>query len=210
MKRLYIFGGKSTALEMAETALLLYPGREVIHVIGPGEEAAHLERYVRLPALDSDPEAGFILSMTRRSLRLECLRVAIEKGLQPETLVHPQAWVAPSARLGAGSFLAPGARISTGARLGSHALVNLNATIGHETSSGTHLVVNPGAAISGEVTFGDHVLVGANAFIRQGLRIGDGCRIDALAHVAVDLDPGSLCTSRELRVFPPREEAPHE
>lgn len=205
MAPLFIFGARSTALEIAEAARSVMPSRRLIHVIGPEDDPAGLAGYCQLNALAATVPAeggSYILSMADSGLRARCREAAERCGLVAESVIHPQAWVAPSAQVGPGCFLAPGSCVSTGARLGGHCIINLNATIGHDAAIGRDDIINPGAAISGRVRLGERVLVGANAFIYQGLEIGDDCRIDALAHVARSLAPGSLCTSRELRVFP--------
>jgi sugar O-acyltransferase (sialic acid O-acetyltransferase NeuD family) len=214
---LFVFGGRSTALEVAELARMLNPERPVVHVVGDDEEPVG-EGGIRFRDLDAvvrklDGPACAIITMADHSLRA-LKEAALEAiGLEPLTLVHPQATVSPSAQLGPGCYIAAGARVSTGAKLGPHSMVNLNATIGHDTKAGAHLVVHPGAAIGGNVRMGKRVLVGANAFIGQGLRIGDDVQIDAMAQVTRDLPPRHLATSRTLRILPrvdmEREAADH-
>lgn len=205
---LFIFGGKSTALEIAETARLVQPDWMLCHVLGEEEEEPDVdEPAVRTGQLgdylESNPgEHCYILSMAGWEIRSACLEQAREHSLAPATLIHPRAWVSPSARVEEGSYLAAGCRISARAVVGAHSMINYNVTYGHDTVSGSHLVVNPGAAIGGNVKLGERILVGANAFLFQGITVGDDCRIDALTHVASNIEAGQLCTSRRLKVLP--------
>lgn len=48
------------------------------------------------------------------------------------TLIHPASWVAPSARLGAGTYIAAGAVVNPEAVLGCHTIVNTGASVGHD------------------------------------------------------------------------------
>lgn len=205
MPPLLIFGGRSTALEIAETARLFDPDREIWHGVGDAEKEVPQEaiRMAELSAYLADiPEAPrFILSMSAIPLRLECLEMARSLKLEPESVLHPQAWVSPTATLGPGTYVAAGARVSCNARVEGPSLINYNVVVGHDTVVGEHAVLNPGACLGGKVQLGDRVLVGSNAFIHQGLQVGADCQIDALTHVSRDLEAGKLCTSRQLRVY---------
>lgn len=203
---LFIFGGRSTALEVAELTRALHPGMGIVHVVGDEEEPVG-PGGIRLSGLaealrELDGPARGIITMADQRIRLQKAAAMAQAGLEPLTLIHPEATVSPSAVVEPGCYIAAGARVSTQARLGAHGMVNLNATIGHDCSAGAHLVVHPGAAISGNVRLGDRVLVGANAFIGQGLEIGDDVQVDAMAQVTRDLPAGHLATSRALRVVP--------
>ncbi len=203
---LFIFGGRSTALEVAELARVLHPGMRLVHVVGDDEAPVGPEG-IRLSGLAGalgrlDGPARGIITMADQRIRVQKAAAMAQAGLEPQTLIHPEATVSPSAEVGPGCYIAAGARISTRARIGANSMVNLNATIGHDCTAGAHLVVHPGAAISGNVCLGERVLVGANAFIGQGLEIGDDVQVDAVAQVTRDLPAGHLATSRTLRVVP--------
>ena len=203
---LFIFGSKSTAIEIAETTAELHPDWKIVHVSDQPDQTTRHPHVLdqRLPEyLQHLPGPHrFILSMSDQKLRAHYLELANSVHLEPQTIVHPQTTVSPSAVIGTGCYIAPGCRISTQTTIGDHSILNLNITLGHSTTSGGHLTVNPGAAISGNVTLGNRVLVGANAFVGQGLTIGDDCQIDAMAYVGRDLPPSTLCTSRQFRTVP--------
>ena len=203
---LFIFGGRSTALEVAELARILHPAISLVHVVGNDEEPVgeggiRLSRLAEAVRQLSAPARG-IITMAETRIRLQKMEAMAKAGLEPLTLINPAATVSPSAEVGAGCYIAAGARISTRVRIGNHCLINLNATVGHDSVAGAHLVVNPGAAISGNVRLGERVLVGANAFLGQSLTIGDDVQIDAMTQVTRDLPAGHLATSRTLRVVP--------
>ena len=201
---LFIFGAKSTALEMAELAAELYPQCRRVHVVGDGEETDG-DRIITVSQLGTavksvDGRCRGILSMADPERRIERLAIMREQGIEPATLVHPSATVSPSARIGEGCYLAAGCRISVNAVVGAHCLINLNATIGHDAVLGEHCVINPGAAISGNVRIGERCLIGANSFVHQGKTIGSDAQVDAMTHVWRDVPAGHVATSRQLRV----------
>jgi acetyltransferase EpsM len=87
-------------------------------------------------------------------------------------IVHPAAWVSPSAVVGSGSVVLAGAVVNTGATLGDHAIVNSGAIVEHDVTVGTHAHIGPGAAIGGGAHIGDGTFVGLNAAVRDHVRVG--------------------------------------
>lgn len=203
---LFVFGAKSTALEIAELSRLIHPDCRITHVVGEDEPVTGPHQ-IHLGQLSSavsavTGRAWGILSMSRHDLRTERARILEEQRLEARTLIHPQATVSISATIGRGCYIAAGARISVNARIGEHSMLNLNATFGHDSASGAHLVVNPGACIGGNVRIGERVLIGANAFVHQGLSIGDDGQVDAMTYLWRDLEARTVATSRSLRQYP--------
>jgi sugar O-acyltransferase (sialic acid O-acetyltransferase NeuD family) len=107
----------------------------------------------------------------------------LDDGLEFPVLVHPDASVARSVRLGRGSVVAPGARVSADVEVGRHVHVDQNATIGHDARIGDFARLNPQSCISGNVILEEQVVVGANATVLQGLRIGSRTLVGAGAVV---------------------------
>lgn len=106
------------------------------------------------------------------------------------TVVHPAAWVSPSATLGGGVFVGPGAVVHTRARIGDHAIINSGAIVEHECVVGAHAHIAPGAALGGNVSVGPGVLVGLGARVLPGVAIGDGAVVGAGAVVVRDVAEG--------------------
>ena len=205
---LFIFGSRSSAIEIAETTETLNLGWNIALVSEEAPRTIGHQHIIdhQLPAFAEKlpGKHRFILSMANQELRSQYLELATSVQLEAQTIIHPQATLSPSASVGPGSYLAPGSRVSAQARIGDHSILNLNVTFGHDTKSGCHLIVNPGAAIGGNVTIGARVLVGSNAFIQQGIQVGDDCQIDAMTYAGQSLEPNTLCTSRQFRTFPRR------
>ncbi len=117
-------------------------------------------------------------------------RAAMLDALEPEslaTVVHTTASIAPSAKLGAGSFVAAQSVVGTRAVLGIGALVNTGAIIEHHNGLGRNCHIATGARLTGNVTVGDNVLIGAASVIRQGLNIEDNAIVGAGCVVLSDV-----------------------
>jgi acetyltransferase EpsM len=107
--------------------------------------------------------------------------------------IHPQAVVAPSARLGRGILVAAGAIINPDARIGDHAIVNTAATIDHDCAVGAYAHLAPGTHLAGNVQIGEGALLGIGTIVIPGRTIGPWSIIGAGSTVIHDL-PGH-CTA---------------
>lgn len=95
-------------------------------------------------------------------LRLKWIEQLEEEGIPIPTLVHPRAYVSPTAEVGEGSVVLPMAVVNTGVRVGKGCIINIGALIDHDTviEDGVHL--SPGAIVKAENR------------IPQGCKIGSG------------------------------------
>lgn len=207
MKTLFVFGGKSTALEIREAAeLRMDRARERVVLVVTEDEAPDGKSRITIDQLAQhvdrlDGEHGFILSMWNQQVRQQCLERAESAGLVPRTVLHPSAQISPSAKVGNGVYVAANAVVSSSAVVDDHVVVNFSVTVGHDSRIGSHSFLNPGARISGNVSLGRRVLIGANAIVFQGKTVGDDVLVDALTYVDRDIEPNMICSSKELRVL---------
>jgi acetyltransferase EpsM len=107
-------------------------------------------------------------------------------------VVHARAYVAPSATLEDGVFVAAGAVVNTSAYLGIHAVVNTGAIVEHDVSLGAFSQVGPGAVLGGGVVLDDHAYVGLGARVRDHVRVGRGAVVGMGAVVTRSVAPGQV------------------
>lgn len=106
-------------------------------------------------------------------------------------LVHPSAYVDPSAKLGDGIFILPGSTVDTHVVLGDNVLLNTGVVIAHDSIIGAHSFCGPAVAIAGKTYIGACCILGINATIIDHLEICSGTRIAAGAVVNQSIDqPG--------------------
>ena len=198
-----MFGGDSTALEIAEAARELGEEIEnVLHVV-PREEGVdgisripidELAQYAAATANDS----GYILSMADQDVRETCLKTAEDAGLNPATIIHPLTHVSKTAQLGEGVYVGSFSVISCSVVIEAHALINFQVTVGHHSHVGAHARLNPGARIGGRCHIGARATIGANAFVHQGRKVGEDAMVDALTYVDRDIDAAHIWSCRSL------------
>jgi sugar O-acyltransferase (sialic acid O-acetyltransferase NeuD family) len=119
-------------------------------------------------------------------------RLLAAAGCELLTVVHPTAYVADSAGLGAGAQVLAHACVAVDCRLGEGTIVNTSASVDHECALGDGVHVGPGAILAGLVTAGDGAFVGAGAVVLPRIRIGSRSKVGAGAVVTRDVPDGAL------------------
>lgn len=102
-------------------------------------------------------------------------------------LVHSNATLSPSSKLGKGSVVMAGAVINANALVGKHCIVNTGAVIEHDCIVGDYVHVSPGAALAGNVEVGEGTHIGIGAVAIQGVKIGRWATIGAGAVIIRDV-----------------------
>jgi UDP-perosamine 4-acetyltransferase len=194
--RLVIVGGGGHALVVAEAATLA--GLTVAGFLddNPGAAiASGSPSATRLGGLadaasvlrDAAREggAGWIIALGELALRRRLIDGLAAEGLaaRAANVVHPAAYVSPSARLGRGIFIGPQAAIHPRARIDDHAIINTAAVIEHDCIVGANTHIAPGAVLGGCARVGSDSLVGLGSRVLPGISIGDRCTIGAGAVV---------------------------
>lgn len=109
-------------------------------------------------------------------------------GWRLQSVVHPAAWVSPTARLGRGCFVGAMAVVNTEAELGDGVIVNTGAVVEHHNVIGAYAHIAPNAVLGGQVRIGDDTLVGIGASVLPKLSVGARCVVGAGAAVVKDVD----------------------
>lgn len=155
-----------------------------------------------LPVLrpdDAPSGASYLVGIADPSVRQRLAQLLEARGLNPVTVIHPRAIIAPETTFGDGCLVLGGAHLSSSIRTGSHVQVHYNATVGHDAVLADRVTVYPGANVSGSVLLGEDVTVGSNAVVLQGMKVGRGTFVGAGAVVTRDLGPGLVVVGAPAR-----------
>jgi sugar O-acyltransferase (sialic acid O-acetyltransferase NeuD family) len=147
-----------------------------------------------------DVAALVAIGGSRGGERVVLQHALADDGYHIPTVVHPRAFVAGDAALGAGTQVLALAAVCAGARLGESCIVNTSAGIDHECRLGNGVHVAPGAHLAGNVTVGDAAFIGTGASIIPHITIGAGATVGAGAVVISDIPAGAVAYGNPARV----------
>jgi sugar O-acyltransferase (sialic acid O-acetyltransferase NeuD family) len=201
-RRLVIAGAGEHARVVAEAATAA--GWEVVGWVGPetpgaadrggppwlGPDASLAERLRDTPF---EARPSVVVAIGDAAARRAAAQ-AVAGAAPWAVVVHPAAWVSPTASLGPGTVVLAGAVVNTGATVGLHAIVNSGAIVEHDVVLGDVVHVGPGAAIGGGARVGDDSFIGLNAAVRDHVRLGARVTVGMGAAVVTDLPDGVTVT----------------
>ena len=133
--------------------------------------------------------------------RAKLFRACKKKGFKFPAIVHPQAHIAPSAKLEEGAQVLAGAVVNPDAVIGKAAIINTRAIIEHDCRIGAFTHVASGAILGGGVYAGECSHIGMGAKILQGVKIGKGATVGAGAVVLRDVAAGKTVAGIPARTI---------
>lgn len=105
------------------------------------------------------------------------------------TLIHPAAFVEPSATLGDGIQILPQSYISSASQIGFGTLINAGVIVSHDCQIGKCVNLSPGALLAGGVKVDDFAQIGMGVTININLCVGTEAQIGNSAVVKSDVPP---------------------
>ena len=163
-------------------------------VIGPITSALDPQIRQKFPAA--------LVAIGNATVRLQWLPRLAAAGYELPVVIHPTAWISPSAHLGAGSVVFAQASIQAQAVLGSGAIINTGCSVDHDAQLGNGVHICPGARLAGEVQVGDRSWIGIGASVIQQICIGADVTVGSGASVVRDLPDGVTAVGVPARVLP--------
>ena len=138
----------------------------------------------RMPALVREHQLQqAVIAVGNNAARKKCATQARSLGLRLPVLIHPSAYVSPTAKLGAGTVVLIGAVIGAHAIAGELCIINTRSSVDHECILGDFVHIAPGVTLAGSVHVGSGTLIGVGASVLPGIRIGEDAIVGAGAVV---------------------------
>jgi len=200
MSRLLILGAGGHAKVVAETAISSGQFSEVAFLddrcSGPDPLPSLLSFPVLGPlALALEPAhreqfASAAVAFGNATARLNWIEQLDAAGYGLPVLIHPTAWVSPSAQIASGSVVFAQAAVQAQAMIGAGAILNTGCSVDHDAQLAGAVHICPGARLAGEVQVGARSWVGIGASVIQQVRIGSDVTVGAGAAVVRDLPDG--------------------
>jgi len=144
--------------------------------------------------------ADAVVAIGHCRTRLRVLAELASMGFARPVIVHPAAWVSPTAALGEGTVVFAQVAVNACARLGVGCIANTGSSIDHDAVLGDGVHVCPGARLAGEVVVGDATWLGIGCSVIQRVRVGADVTVGAGAAVVRDLPDGVTALGVPARV----------
>lgn len=119
-----------------------------------------------LPRFRSAGETA-VVAIGNNGVRADTVGRTQALGFALPAVVHPRAWVSPSAALGDGTIVMPGAIVSAHARLGTGVIVNAGAVVDHDAVLEDFAHLGIGACVEGGARLAARTTAGAGFIVRR-------------------------------------------
>ena len=128
-----------------------------------------------------------VVALGENVLRSSWLKKLINTNYKLTPLIHPNAWVSPTARINPGTVVFANVAIQANARIGFGAILNTGCNIDHDVvlEDGVHIC--PGVSLAGGVYVGERSMIGIGASVIQNINIGSDVNIGAGSTVVKNL-----------------------
>ncbi|WP_455262229.1 NeuD/PglB/VioB family sugar acetyltransferase [Neisseria sp.] len=138
----------------------------------------------------SPEQFDIAVAVGNNRIRRQIAEKAAALGFKLPVLIHPDAYVSPSATVGQGCVVMAKAVVQADSVLKDGVIVNTAATVDHDCLLDAFVHISPGAHLSGNTHIGEESWIGTGACSRQQIRIGSRATIGAGAVVVRDVSDG--------------------
>ena len=148
MKKLLILGAGGFGKTIADVAAQL--GYEKIAFLDDRRTGADILGTCADFPMFADGSTQMYPAFGNNETRMRWLKVLCQAGVSVPTLIHPRAFVSPTAKIGSGTVVLPMAVVNTGTTVEEGCIINIGALVDHDCilEAGVHLA--PGAIIKAE------------------------------------------------------------
>jgi len=133
--------------------------------------------------------------------RVSISRYLEDRGLEPASAIHPEAYVSSTSTVGIGCQIMGKAIICARAQLGDYCLINTAASVDHECSLGKGVHIGPGVNLAGNVTVGNYSFIGIGAIVLPNIKIGPNSIVGAGSVVTRDVPEGVVCLGNPAKLI---------
>jgi sugar O-acyltransferase (sialic acid O-acetyltransferase NeuD family) len=117
-------------------------------------------------------------TISHRKDRLKFYETLAQKGWSFPNILHANAMIENSVKMGVGNIVLAGAIVGSDVDLGNYSFINTGAILSHECSLSDNVHMAPGSVLAGRVIVGSNTLIGMNATVYFDTNIGNNVTIN--------------------------------
>jgi len=106
---------------------------------------------------------GAIAAVGNNNVRQQWIGLIEQHGVALVSVVHPKAWISPTAQVGIGSAVMAGAVVGTASSVGRGVIINSNATVDHDVVMADLSHIGVGVQLAGGVKVGERAWLQAGS-----------------------------------------------
>ena len=192
MKQIVVIGAGGFGRECAEIIICMMPSLSYqLHLLGflddsillLGKKFNGIEVLGGLDYYVGCSDIHFVVGVGDPRLRKILVKIALEMGYKPATIIHPSVKIYTGAQIGKGVVIQAGSQIGINTKIGDHVHINFNCSIGHDVVLEDYVTISPLVAISGGCVIEKGGYMGSSSSIIPLKRVGKWSKIGAGACV---------------------------
>lgn len=143
----------------------------------------------------------FFISFGSMKYRKKVFEFLIQHGWQSVNIIHPDAVVSPTAKLGSGILIEAGCLVTPSPTIGDNVVVNTGSQVNHDNVVESHVYIASGVILSGGVTIGENTLLDDGVIVTLGTKVGKNSLIGAGAVVTKDIPDNVVAYGAPCKVI---------
>lgn len=143
----------------------------------------------------------FFISFGAMKWRKKVYEFVSQNGWEAVNIIHPDAVVSPTAKIGKGVLIECGCLITPSPVIGDNVVVNTGSQVNHDNVVEDHVYIASGVILSGGVKIGSNTLLDDGVIITLGTKVGKNSLIGAGAVVTKDIPDGVVAYGNPCKVI---------
>ena len=133
-------------------------------------------------------DCDFFVAIGNSKIRENILIKLANANKSIATLIHPNAVIADTVKIGKGTIVMAGAVINSATTIGKGCIINTCASVDHDNYIGDFSHISVGSNLAGTVNVGNNTWIGIGATVSNNISICNNCMIGAGAVVVKNLE----------------------
>ena len=119
-------------------------------------------------ALFIDDDTFFYPAIGNNEFRCKLIYELLSVGGNVVSVIHPTAYISPTAKIGVGVAILPNSSIGTNVILGDGCIVNMHVVVDHDTVLETGVHIAPGAVVKGNNRIASYNKIESGVVVERG------------------------------------------